>query len=55
MEWRTKAVRDSGRKERTSTEAADLDRNEDNNNESSSSSAADSEEEDEFAEVTTME
>jgi len=55
VEWRTKAVRDSGRKKRTSTEAADLDRNEDNNNESSASSAADSEEEDEFAEVTTME
>ena len=55
VEWRTKAVRDSGRKDRTSTEAADLDGDEDKNNGSSSSSSADSEEEDEVAEVTTME
>ena len=55
VEWRTKAVRDSGRKDRTSTEAADLDGDEDKNNGSSSSSSADNEEEDEVAEVTTME
>ncbi len=48
-------MRDSGRKDRTSTEAADLDGDEDKNNGSTSSSSVDSEEEDEVAEVTTME
>ena len=47
-------MRNSGRKDRTSTEAADLDEDEYKNN-GSSSSAADSEEEDEVAEVITME
>jgi hypothetical protein len=46
-------VRNSGRKDRMSTEAADLDEDEYKNN-GSSSSAADSEEEDEVAEVATM-
>ena len=46
-------MRDSGRKDRMSTEAADLDEDEYKNN-GSSSSAADSEEEDEVAEVATM-
>ena len=41
-------MRDSGRKDRTSTEAADLDDDEYKNN-GSSSSAADSEEEDDVA------